>query len=308
MRISITDRCNLRCQYCMPPEGIPLQNHGALLRYEELLRIAAAAVDLGITRFKITGGEPLARKGSAGFIRALKRLPGVEQVTLTTNGLLLPKYLRSLTAAGLDAVNISLDTLDGEQYRTITRTDWPVERIVETIELCSRRLPVKINAVLLPETEDQLIPLAKLAERLPVDVRFIEQMPIGAGRWTDQTVPVLAHLQEVWPDLAPTDERRGNGPAVYYAATGMKGQIGMIQAVSHRFCSGCNRIRLTSMGVLEPCLCYGGGADLRKLLRNGCDDATLVKEIAATILKKPEGHHFDSKPAELGQNMSQIGG
>ena len=308
LRLSITDRCNLRCRYCMPEEGGTLAEHGELLRYEELLRVAAAAVKLGIVRFKVTGGEPLVRRGCPAFIRQLRALPGVEQVTLTTNGLLLPEVLEELLEAGLDGVNISLDTLDGAQYRAITRGGEPVSRVLQALELCAGRLPTKVNAVLLRETEGQLEPLAALAERLPVAVRFIQPMPIGGPAPQSAGVPVLDRLRQVWPDLHPTQERWGNGPARYYASGRLLGRIGLIEAVSRPFCDECNRVRLTSTGVLKPCLCYGWGRDLRPLLRGGATDRELVEAIEAAVFEKPRAHCFGSGESEERRTMRQIGG
>ena len=202
MRLSVTDRCNLRCRYCMPAEGVPATAHTDILRYEELLRVAQAAVSLGIDRFKVTGGEPLVRRGITDFIRTLKSLPGVKQVTLTTNGLLLPSLLDGLLDAGLDAVNISLDTRDNAQYQFITRSGHTADEVLHAARLCAGRLPTKINAVLLPETAAQLIPLARLAEKLPVDVRFIERMPLGAadiGAAEPVHREVIDRLRAVWP-------------------------------------------------------------------------------------------------------------
>ena len=309
MRLSITDRCNLRCRYCMPPEGVPPLPHDQVLRYEELLEAAAAAVTLGITRFKVTGGEPLVRRGCAGFIRALKGLPGVERVSLTTNGLLLAQQLDELAGAGVDGVNVSLDTLDPEQYRALTRREYDVARVLEAVEACAPRVPTKINAVALEETADQLLPLARLAERLPVDVRFIEAMPIGPGaRVHRQAGSLLERLRAEWPDLAPTGEVRGCGPAVYYGSAGLRGRIGLIQAVSRSFCAGCNRVRLTSTGVLKPCLCYETGVELRPLLRGGCSREELAGAMARAILDKPAAHCFGDGAAPEHRNMSQIGG
>lgn len=312
MRLSVTDRCNLRCRYCMPAEGVPATAHADILRYEELLRVAQAAVSLGIDRFKVTGGEPLVRRGIVDFIRSLKALPGVRQVTLTTNGLLLPSLLDGLLDAGLDAVNISLDTRDNAQYQAITRSTHTADEVLHAVRLCAGRLPTKINAVLLPETAAQLIPLAQLAEELPVDVRFIEQMPLGAA---DSSPNEPAHketidlLRAVWPELAPVQERRGNGPARYFAAPGLKGCIGLIEAVSHAFCAGCNRVRLTSTGILKPCLCYEQGTDLRPLLRGGADDAALRAAIGQAIYHKPAAHCFAQQDAVTEhKSMNQIGG
>ena len=312
MRLSVTDRCNLRCRYCMPAEGVPATAHTDILRYEELLRVAQAAVSLGIDRFKVTGGEPLVRRGITDFIRTLKSLPGVKQVTLTTNGLLLPSLLDGLLDAGLDAVNISLDTRDNAQYQFITRSSHTADEVLHTIRLCAGRLPTKINAVLLPETAAQLIPLARLAEELPVDVRFIERMPLGAadiGAAEPVHREVIDRLRAVWPDLAPVQERRGNGPARYYASSGLRGCIGLIEAVSHAFCASCNRVRLTSTGLLKPCLCYETGSDLKPLLRGGADDVALRDAIEQAVQDKPAAHCFAERQAVTERkSMNQIGG
>lgn len=311
LRLSITDRCNLRCRYCMPEDGLLPTAHDELLRYEELLCIASAAVSLGIDRFKVTGGEPLVRLGCVDFIRSLKALSGVKQVTLTTNGLLLPSLLDELCMVGLDGVNISLDTLDNAQYQQLTRRSHTADEVLDAVRLCAARLPTKVNAVLLPETADQLIPLAELAQTLPVDVRFIEQMPLGAGD-NDQTIradAALDRLRARWPDLAPVNQPRGNGPARYFRAPGMQGCIGLIDAVSHGFCDRCNRLRLTSTGLLKPCLCYEQGVELRPLLRSGADDIALQSAIRAAILQKPAAHCFQQREnITEHKSMNQIGG
>ena len=312
MRLSVTDRCNLRCRYCMPPEGVPPAAHGDILRYEELLRVAQAAVSLGIDRFKVTGGEPLVRRGIADFIRDLRALPGVKQVTLTTNGLLLPPLLDGLLAAGLDAVNISLDTRDNAQYQAVTRSGHTADEVLAAVRLCAGRLPTKINAVLLPETAAQLVPLARLAQELPVDVRFIERMPLGLtdiGTAEPAHMEILACLRAAFPGLAPVGERRGNGPARYFSAPGLRGCLGLIEAVSHSFCADCNRVRLTSTGRLKPCLCYADGIDLKPLLRGGADGAALRAAIEQAVRLKPAAHCFARRQAVTEHNsMNQIGG
>ena len=312
MRLSVTDRCNLRCRYCMPAEGVPPTAHADILRYEELLRVAQAAVSLGIDRFKVTGGEPLVRRGITDFIRSLKALPGVRQVTLTTNGLLLPSLLDGLLDAGLDAVNISLDTRDNAQYQAITRSTHTADEVLHAVRLCAGHLPTKINAVLLPETAAQLIPLAYLAEELPVDVRFIERMPVGAANIGAKELAhseIIDLLRTVWPDLAPVQAPRGNGPARYFAAPGLKGCIGLIEAVSHAFCEGCNRVRLTSTGIFKPCLCYELGTDLRPLLRGGADDAARRAAIRQAVYQKPAAHCFSERQdITEHKSMNQIGG
>ena len=309
LRISLTDRCNLRCRYCMPAEGVPLRAHEEILRYEEIVKIAKAALACGIDTFKLTGGEPLVRREVPALVAALKALPGTRQVTLTTNGILLGAQLDALAAAGLDAVNISLDTLDDGQYHALTRRDYPVAEVMETLRAAARVLPVKVNAVLLPETADQWLPLAKLADDPGVDVRFIEEMPIGKGE-TDPGISsdqVLAVLRTAWPDLAPCEEKRGNGPAHYYQSGALAGRIGFIDAVSHRFCAQCNRLRLTCTGILRPCLCYDDGIDLRALVRGGAGPDELKKAVEQAIAAKPEAHCFAAGHGSE-QTMNTIGG
>ena len=312
LRISVTDRCNLRCRYCMP-EPVGTVQHADILRYEEILRICRAAAELGITKFKVTGGEPLVRAGCVDFITALKKQPGTEQVTLTTNGLLLEKNLDALTAAGLDGVNISFDSPDNARFRRITGyTGDGADTLLRVLkECCAKGLKTKINAVLLEETEADAPALAAIAAKLPVDVRFIELMPIGFGTTMKRVSPedILTALQERWPDLAPTDERRGNGPAHYYKSAALLGRIGFIDAVSHKFCAECNRVRLASTGQLKPCLCYADSADLRALIRGGCTDGELREALRAAVYAKPRAHCFDTNAVITEKHaMSQIGG
>lgn len=311
MRISVTDRCNLRCRYCMP-EDLPPAEQENMLRFEELLRVCAAAVELGITRFKITGGEPLVRPGCADFIARLKELPGVEQVTLTTNGLLLAEDLDALCAANLDGVNISLDALDEALFRQISGGRGSAAQVLSALrQSVERGLKAKINTVILEENAGQAESLAALAGELPVDVRFIELMPIGFGAALNRASPdeLLERLKRRWPDLEPTDEKRGNGPAHYYKSAALQGRIGFIDAVSHKFCQSCNRVRLTSTGLLKPCLCYDEATDLRALLRSGGGDAELRRAMEERIYNKPRAHSFDS-PWDITEKkaMSQIGG
>ena len=312
LRISVTDRCNLRCRYCMP-EPMAAVRHEDILRYEEILRICRAAAELGITKFKVTGGEPLVRAGCTEFIAELKKQPGTEQVTLTTNGLLLEKNLDALASAGLDGVNISLDTTDNARFRSITGyTGDGADTLLRVLKACcANGLHTKINAVLLEETEADAPALAAIAEALPVDVRFIELMPIGFGTAMKRVSPedILAALKERWPDLTTTDEKRGNGPAHYYKSAALLGRIGFIDAVSHKFCAECNRVRLTSTGRLKPCLCYADSADLRALIRGGCTDDELKEALRAAVYAKPRAHCFGTDAAVTEKHMmSQIGG
>jgi len=314
LRISITDRCNLRCQYCMPHgiETVPMKD---ILSYEELAQVARTATDLGITRFKVTGGEPLARKGCPDFVRMLKELPGTEQVTLTTNGVLLEEALPALLGAGLDAVNISLDTLDRDAYRDLTGTD-ALPAVLDSIQAClSAKLPTKINAVLLKDVNDTAWEsLAELAKEQPLDVRFIERMPIGFGREFPSVSgeDLRKTIQERYPDLQTDPAPHGNGPAVYYRIPGWQGSIGLINALHGPFCGSCNRIRLTAQGKLKPCLCYGDTVELRAVLRETeleHRDAALRQALKTAIQNKPARHCFSEQSAVTEQHpMVEIGG
>ena len=310
LRISITDRCNLRCKYCMP-DGCGKVAHEDVLSYEEFLRLAGIFAALGFRHFRVTGGEPLVREGAADFVRALKRVPGVEKVTMTTNGLLLTKYGPALAEAGLDGVNISLDTTRRERLEAITGARDGAARVDEAVALMrSLGVPVKINAVLLRETAPDICALAEYAAA-GVPVRFIELMPVGEGRYLTGYDPdeALAALRRRWPDLHPEDVKLGFGPAAYYKSAGLSAPIGFIDAVSHRFCSGRNRVRLTSQGYLKPCLCFDEGADLRALLRGGRTDGEIREAIRAAVHNKPRQHCFENPAAMTEKHlMSQIGG
>ena len=269
MRFSITDRCNLRCKYCMP-DGIDCMPRWDVLSLEEFEAIAIAAASLGIKKIKVTGGEPLARKSCPQLVKMLKNIPGIEKVTLTTNGVQLDRYLDQLLDAGLDAINVSLDTVDPVLYEKITGRDKlaDVMRFIEKAE--SLPIPVKINAVSIDFRQLQengkateLSPqenwqqMAELAKHYPVDVRFIEMMPIGYGKQF-KTIDhnwLLENMKKVYPDLEEDTRVHGFGPAVYYKVPGFKGSIGLISAIHGKFCSTCNRIRLTSQGHVKSCLC-----------------------------------------------------
>lgn len=308
IRISVTDRCNLRCQYCMPKDVLDV-GHDAIVRYEELLRFCRVATTLGITKFKITGGEPFVRKGLIPFLKELRCIEGVQSVTITTNGQLLERHIKDLAEMGIDGINISLDTLDGTQYARLAKG--PIEPVLSALEASlAAGIPTKVNAVLLKETKDQILPLAKLAEKKPLSVRFIELMPIGWGTSMEglSQEEALAILKVAYPDLQPLSKRLGNGPASYYSSNALCGAIGFIAANSHRFCSSCNRMRLTSTAFLKPCLCYDQGISLSSLLQNGTDEE--IKEaLYEAISMKPERHHFEM-PHDVTEKkkMNEIGG
>ncbi len=312
LRLSVTDRCNLRCAYCMP-RGIHALRHEEILSYEELLSVCAQAVALGIDRFKVTGGEPLVRKGCVGFIARLKALPGVKQVTLTTNGLLLGDALDELAALPIDGVNISLDTLDPACYARLTGADEAASaRVLAAVERCAALgLRTKLNAVLAEAAFGTLPDVLRIAERLAVDVRLIELMPIGeGGRLPGVSAErALALCRRLYPDLHAVSERRGNGPARYFASEALQGRIGLIDAVSQPFCASCNRARLTSTGVLKPCLCYDSGVALRPLLRGGAGEEALRDTMRSALFNKPAKHCF-SNPDGVTEHaaMNEIGG
>ncbi len=312
MRISITDACNLRCRYCMPEGGCPAAVDAPLTR-EELLRICRAAASLGITKFKITGGEPLMRRDCADIISDIRAINGVEQVTLTTNGVMLAPLLPALIDSGVDAVNISIDSLSPERYARITGApEAALDKALAALDACcAAGVKTKVNCVLLDDTAHELVPLASLAEGRDIDVRFIELMPIGCGADMKRADPdtALQILREKWPGLTECHAVRGNGPAHYYECAELTGKIGFIDAVSHKFCATCNRVRLTSAGRLKPCLCYGESTDLRTLLRAGADDAALKAALEAAIYSKPRAHCFDAvQNITEKHTMSQIGG
>lgn len=318
IRISVTDRCNLRCRYCMPSCGVEAVPHSKILTFGEIVRLAERFAEAGIRKVKITGGEPLVRRGVLDLIHEIKAVSGIEEITMTTNGILIgqqPELAAALKEAGVSGINISLDTLRRERYAELTGTDG-LDDVLHAIDGCCSvpGLKVKINAVTLSDyNRDEVVELAGLARSRNLDVRFIEIMPVGLGRefagygqdW------ILQELERVYgPAVKEVDIRRGNGPASYYRLEGFCGSVGFISALSHMFCSQCNRVRLTSEGLLKPCLHYGSGCDLRKLLRSGADDDLLRDAIRDAIYHKPEHHHFtDETDGEMEmREMSFIGG
>ena len=314
MRVSVTDRCNLRCIYCMPEEGIKQVSHQDILTYDEIVQIVNAAAAVGITRIKLTGGEPLVRKNLAGLVEALRAVPGIEEVTVTTNGILLKEQIGKLAKAGISAVNISVDSLDPDMYASIARKD-ALAAVLEGMEaaVSCPGLKVKINCVPLKGlNEEEWVRLAQIARERPIDVRFIEMMPMGLGRdfQGSSQKEVLERLRETFGPEHYLDGNFGNGPATYVHFNGFAGKIGFISALSHKFCSECNRIRMTAEGFLKPCLQYASGEDLREMIRNGASEEELIRAINRTIYYKPACHHFevdDSAEFEH-KKMFRIGG
>lgn len=310
LRISITDRCNLHCFYCMPHD-VPLLQHADILRYEEIVRLVRIAASLGITKVRITGGEPLVRKGCADLVRMLRDIPEVETIALTTNGVLLPDALPELVRAGLNAVNISLDTLRPERFAAITGQDAMPNWRALLRDCVQAGLKTKTNTVLLAENREEWENIAALAQELPISVRFIEQMPLGQGQIgkDSDAEQVLCLLRRRWSDLQPVQTQDASAPARYYRSEQLIGQVGLIAPMTHRFCRTCNRVRLTSTGQLKPCLSYGIHNDLRGLLRTGKSDDALREVMRQSIYHKPETHCFGSNQTDAErQTMNRIGG
>ena len=319
LRISVTDRCNLRCIYCMPAEGVPWHPHVTILRYEEIETIVRAAAALGISKVRLTGGEPLVRLGIVDLVRRIARIPTIDDLAMTTNGILLAKHAEDLAQAGLQRVNISLDTLSEERFLRITRCG-DLEQVLEGIH--AARLagldPIKINTVVIRGlNDDEVVDLA--ARTLQDDwwnIRFIELMPVGNGglmmdAWRQRVVTaqeVRGRIEAALGKLEPAKVSAGSGPARYYRLPDGRGTVGFITPISEHFCYRCNRLRLTADGQLRPCLLSDQEIDLRTPLREGAG----VDEIAALIIeginRKPMAHRLDHDIHPQQRAMSEIGG
>lgn len=312
LRISVTDRCNLRCCYCMP-EGVQDVGMKNILTFEEIWEIVRTGVSLGITHIRITGGEPLMRKGCGDLIRGIREIPGVETITMTTNGVLLGNYGKQLKKAGVDGVNISLDTLDPEEFYKITGKRELQEVLAGIRAAKTAGLPVKLNAVNRKELDP--IPLVRYAQEENLPIRFIEMMPVGygkkyVGRSNEELRETLEAVCGKAECMTNREElsRMGSGPAVYYQFSDLKVPVGFISAIHGKFCDTCNRVRLTAEGYLKLCLCYDEGEDLRRVLREG-EKENLRTIMEQTIFRKPAAHCFEH-PAEMTETheMVKIGG
>lgn len=317
LRISVTDRCNLRCQYCMPEQGVPLRPKPEILTYEELLRLGRLFAALGFWKFRITGGEPLVRQDLVPFLGQFARIEGVRELVMSTNGTLLGKWAEGLARAGVQRLNISLDTLRRETFVRLQRRD-ELGRTLDGIE-AARRQPfrkIKINAVIIRGVNDGEIPaLAGWALERGLEVRFIEFMPTALhGEWrADRVVPVAEmreRLRAVWPDLSPVGESGpGAGPSRVWSFAGGAGRVGFISAVSETFCQGCNRVRLTSDGQLRGCLFADGQRSLRDAMRGGATDEDLLAIIRSVVWHKPKSHQISERGFEyVALGMSELGG
>ena len=309
VRISLTDRCNLRCQYCMPEHGVTKMKHEDILTLEEILKTAEILSKLGIKKIRLTGGEPLLRRGIIKLIGDLKSIKGIEQIALTTNGVLLDSMAEELIAAGLDSVNLSLDTLNEGAFNLITRRNLFGNVQSGLDKILKSKCEVKINCVPIVGINDsELLEIANLARNNDIKVRFIELMPLGCAVNFKgiETSTVKKQIENSFGEMVPVHKEDLQGPAQYFKLQGFKGQIGFIDALEHKFCSSCNRIRLTADGFLKLCLNSNSGLDVKSLLRAGIEDDKLFEEVQNAIYNKPKEHHFNEH--NDANKMYQIGG
>ncbi len=316
LRVSVTDRCNLRCVYCMPPEGISNKNRTEILSFGEITRVVEAAAGLGVERVRLTGGEPLVRSGLPALVATIAAVPGIEEVTLTTNGLLLNRHAEALVQAGLRRVNVSLDTLVEERFREISRVGQDLMQVmsgIRTAQSCGLD-PIKVNVVVVRGcNDDELEDLARLSLLEGWHIRFIELMSVGqASTWgRERFVPVAEMKQRLEAEfgyLEQADSPSGNGPAEYYRLPGADATVGFISPVSHRFCHHCNRLRLTAEGQLRPCLLSDVELDLRTALRSGASAGELRTLVLKATQAKPSRHWLSEQKIPLSRVMAQIGG
>jgi len=313
LRISVTDRCNLRCVYCMPPEGVSLMSHSDILRYEEIYTVARAAAELGIDKIRLTGGEPLVRSGLSQLIQMLAQIEAIDDISLTTNGVLLGRYAAELKSAGLRRVNVSLDTLKPDRFELITRRGNNLGGVLAGIEV-ARSVglnPVKINVVVMSGVnDDELLDFAAKTINEEWHVRFIELMPFVGGGAPPRFISASEMRQrlEELGELEPCLPTVGNGPAKYFRLPQAKGTIGFITPISEHFCFDCNRIRLTADGKLRPCLLSDYEVDLKQPLRGGISLAGLKKLIKQAVAGKPERHQLAKGYVPKERPFSQVGG
>jgi cyclic pyranopterin phosphate synthase len=314
LRISITDRCNLRCLYCAPGGLVPKLDHHDILRYEEILRIVRTGVSLGISKVRLTGGEPLMRAGVYEFLKELASVDGLSDISLTTNGVMLHENIEKIKAAGIKRINISLDSLNREKFKYITGYD-RFDQVWAGIEKAYAHGfdPIKLNVVALKGyNDDEFVDLARLSLTYPFHIRFIEYMPIGnALMKRDDYIlaPEIKSRLSLLGDLIPVDRKRMDGPAQRYRLKDAKGEIGFIQAMSRHFCHTCNRLRLTANGQLRPCLLSDKQLDIKGPLRSGCTDDELKAIFFRAVQYKHESHHFaPGSSIRVHDSMADIGG
>ncbi len=315
LRISVTDKCNLRCIYCMPEGGLPWLRREEILSYEEIAQIVGAAASVGVRAIRLTGGEPLVRRDLSRLVAAIAATPGIDDVALSTNGLLLESQLPELVAAGLRRINLSLDTLREDRFEAIARRPGlgAVLRAIDAA-IAAGLAPIKLNCVVMRgKNDDELLDFARLTRERPIFVRFIEVMPVleNAGMQRDAYVSSDEILKRIAAggELLPVDGPGGNGPARYFAFAGAPGAVGVISPLSHDYCERCNRVRLTADGRLRLCLFGDHSLDLRSPLRAGAPQAQLAELLQSAMLIKPERHHLRlGESASRMRAFSEIGG
>jgi GTP 3',8-cyclase len=314
LRISVTDRCNLQCRYCVPRDLIPKLSHHEILTYEEILRVVHVATRLGITKVRVTGGEPLVRKGIYQFLRDLVATAGLKDVSLTTNGVLLKNNLEKIQTAGISRMNISLDTLNPAKYRAITGCD-DFERVWQGIEKAHQMgfSPIKLNIVALQGVnDDELCEMARLSFRYPFHIRFIEYMPIGQSDFKPGSLLLAPEIKtriSALGNLVPVQGAEHDGPAQRYQYENAKGEVGFIPAISQHFCNKCNRLRLTASGHLRPCLLSDHQENLKEAIRQGCSDQKLADIFFKAVTHKPSDHNLAAtEPNRVCSPMRAIGG
>ena len=308
LRVSVTDRCNLRCVYCMPEEGIEGLRHDDILRFEDILKIVKAATSLGINKIRYTGGEPLVMKDIDKLIYETSKLHGIKDIAMTTNGILLSDMAEDLKKAGLKRVNISLDTLDKDKFKDITRIG-NLDKVLESIHKCLALgiKPVKINTVLMRGVNDaEFEDFLNLAKEMPVEIRFIELMPIGESiKLYEESKISFSEILKQHPELIPIESEKGT-TAQLYKIQGSKGKIGFISPISCKFCEDCNKIRLTSIGTIKPCLHSKEEINLREYLSS---EELLTTKLKSAIFNKPLEHHLQEESTSRSDKMMyQIGG
>ncbi|MGL4607352.1 MAG: GTP 3',8-cyclase MoaA [Eubacteriaceae bacterium] len=308
MRLSVTDLCNLRCVYCMPEEGIEKHEHNENLRFEEIIDLVKAGVAQGITKIRLTGGEPLVRRGIIDLVREIGNIEGINDLTMTTNGVLLSKYAQDLKDAGLSRVNISLDTFDPKKFSEITRKG-KIEDVFKGIEAAKKvdLYPIKINVVLIKGfNDDEIESFVNYTIENSVDIRFIELMPLGESSHFAETQYLSNNeVLKQFPSLSLCKEENLSGPAEYYNLPHAKGRVGLINPISKHFCKECNRIRVTTDGKIKPCLHSDYEVDILALKQEGLTYEEIIKK---AIEEKPERHHIDENKKQVLRNMNEIGG
>lgn len=313
LRLAVTDRCNLRCRYCRPEEGVPFISHEEIISFEELERLVIIFRSMGVNKIRVTGGEPFSRRGCMSFLTRLRKINGVQYLHITTNGVKTSRFLDEMVAIGIDGINVSLDTLDPGRFEQITRRNY-LNAVLETIHgVLARSIPLKINSVVLGDTTDEeILRLAGLARDFPVTLRFIEKMPFsGTARSGKlENGNLLQRLKRIFPDIV--EKQKDNLPttARTFYVTGYKGNIGIIQGYSRSFCTSCNKVRITPVGMLKTCLYDNGVLDLKKMLRTGADDEEIKTAILSCLQNRCINGHEAEQLARRSQepSMAIIGG